>query len=72
MDAKYKKYFKAHPKVDKFYFTSDGLAFTNADEANNHQATIKGNKVAVVTQCRKDIEPAKTDEPRENKTPKTK
>ncbi|MDA3866185.1 MAG: hypothetical protein PF489_05465, partial [Salinivirgaceae bacterium] len=44
MDAKYHKYFKAHPKVNDFWFTHDGLAFTDAKKAVAHQKTIKRAK----------------------------
>lgn len=42
MKANHKKYFDYHPKVDVFYFTKDGLAFTNKGQAEQHQKTLTG------------------------------
>lgn len=36
------KYFKAHPKVDKFFFTTDGQAFFKENDARNHQKSLTG------------------------------
>jgi uncharacterized alpha-E superfamily protein len=45
MKEKHKKYFDAHPKVDIFYFTTDGLAFQDKSPAESHQISLTG-KVA--------------------------
>lgn len=55
MDAKYAKYFKAHPKVNDFYFTDDGLAFTDAKRAEKHQKGIRGAKEKPLHLSRKDM-----------------
>lgn len=41
----YEKYFKAHPGVDKFYFTSDGMAFFKPEDAKAHAKTLKDKTV---------------------------
>lgn len=56
MDAKYAKYFKTHPKVDKFYFTSDGLAHTDAKKATTHQDGIRGKNAGLQEYIRKDYD----------------
>lgn len=45
MATNYKKYFDAHPGVDKFYFTSDGMAFFKKEDANAHARTLGDKKV---------------------------
>jgi hypothetical protein len=57
MEAKYQKYFKAYPKIDEFWFTADGLAFTDAAKAEKHQKSIRGAKGKPVHRSRKDIKP---------------
>jgi hypothetical protein len=39
------KYFNAHPGVDKFYFTSDGMAFFKREDATAHARTLPDKKV---------------------------
>lgn len=45
MATNYKKYFDAHPGIDKFYFTSDGMAFFKKEDANAHARTLPDKKV---------------------------
>jgi hypothetical protein len=45
MAKDYKKYFDAHPGVDKFYFTSDGMAFFKKVDADAHAKTLPDKKV---------------------------
>ena len=51
---KSQKYFDAHPKVNKFYFTTDGLAFTNENAARNHQKSKNGKPGDIETVKRGD------------------
>ena len=44
INANVKRYFDNLGKVNRFYFTSDGLAFFNQDLANVHAANLKKNK----------------------------
>jgi len=43
------EYFKTHPKVDKFFITSDGQAFFTPQDATNHGKTLKDVSVVKVT-----------------------
>lgn len=45
MAKDYQKYFDAHPGVDKFYFTSDGMAFFKKTDAEAHAKTLPDKKV---------------------------
>lgn len=62
MEAKYAKYFKLNPRVNDFYFTKDGLAFTDAKKAEAHQKTIRGAKEKPLHLSRKDMKA--TDKPK--------
>ncbi len=42
MEAKHKKYFDNHPKVKKFYFTTDGMGFQRQNPAIQHQLVLNG------------------------------
>jgi hypothetical protein len=43
MEKRIKQYFDTHKDIDVFYFTSDGLAFTDKDVAKEHQRSVNGN-----------------------------
>lgn len=45
MAKDYNKYFDAHPGVDKFFFTSDGMAFFKKPDAEAHARTLPDKKV---------------------------
>lgn len=57
MKEKHKKYFDAHPKVDTFYFTTDGLAFKEKSPAESHQISLTGKVADLETVSRTTGEP---------------
>lgn len=51
MNDNIKGYFEAHPQIDCFYFTSDGLAYFNAAIASAHAAHLEDDAVSCVTRA---------------------
>lgn len=48
MNTNEKSYFDNHPSVETFYFTSDGYAFYNENDAVNHAAKLGDDEVLKV------------------------
>ncbi len=51
-----KQYFDNHDAVDKLYFTSDGLAFFDEQNAVNHSKNLDDTTVTVRTRAELDKE----------------
>lgn len=47
-DKRIAPYFKAYPKCDVFFRTSDGQVFLQEDLAKNHQRTLKKGKLETI------------------------
>ena len=47
-NQKLKRLFETHPKVDKFYMTTDGQAFFRNDHAENHASGLEDKTVTPV------------------------
>ncbi|MBY0244502.1 MAG: hypothetical protein K2Q03_03505 [Sphingobacteriaceae bacterium] len=48
---KQNQYFENYPKVNVFHFTSDGYAFENGEQANEHAKSLEDNTVKTVTRA---------------------
>ncbi|WP_053405174.1 hypothetical protein [Persicobacter sp. CCB-QB2] len=64
MKATHKKYFDKHPKVKKFYFTTDGMAFQRENPAIQHQLNL--------TKSADDVEVVNRPKESKDKTPQQK
>ncbi len=47
-DKRIEPYFKAYPKCDVFYRTSDGQVFREKSLAQNHQRTLKKGELKII------------------------
>ena len=48
MNSNEKYYFDNYPDTDIFYFTSDGYAFFNEHDANNHAGKLEDDEVRTI------------------------
>jgi len=56
-----KKYFDSYPSVDKFYFTTDGMAFADESKAKAHQKSLNGKPEMMKVESRNKKTDSKTD-----------